>query len=540
MWRSSTALARGALRPLARALRTSRPAAAEVPIADLHELGAQALGARGYAKQDTDVLLDVMLWSHLREGGAPRAGLAALASGALAPPVAVAGNPVEYETKLSARLDGQKRAGMLVMHNAVELAVQKAQQSGVGLVGTRNVGSSAGALGYFLESIANAGYVGLVFAQTPAATGTAGASPLGISVPSPRGPVVLDAATAAATVLGVGAPPSGAGPGLSDTLAVFDRSYKGSHLSVMVELLAGPLVGGGADASGYGNLILAFDPELLGDRRGFQRDVEAVLQRLQPGAAGRVPGEAQAMQLDASLRNGRVAVDDSLLAELRSIAAGGASATPAASGYDRTSWGMGTRLAHPAGKGKGDPYNASSPVLYQTATFELDATSLSGDYDYSRSGNPTRHSKHTPVAHARRAFCRSCSHSRALPRRAPAHTPAPPARSAPPAPSHPSSDLLPSRTVGLAVFGSARGADGRPRGRLSLLRLHFGHGRARCGAAPRACGRTHRDGRRHLRRHVAAARQHRARLGRRGVPRRHVRRRRRPPCDAPQHQARLG
>jgi len=30
-------------------------------------------------------------------------------------------------------------------------------------------------------------------------------------------------------------------------------------------------------------------------------------------------------------------------------------------------------------------------VLYQTATFELDAESMSGEYDYTRSGNPTRH-----------------------------------------------------------------------------------------------------------------------------------------------------
>ena len=52
---------------------------------------------------------------------------------------------------------------------------------------------------------------------------------------------------------------------------------------------------------------------------------------------------------------------------------------------------LATRLAHPKGKGKGDPYNASSPVLYQTATFELDNQTLSGDYDYTRSGNPTRH-----------------------------------------------------------------------------------------------------------------------------------------------------
>ena len=58
---------------------------------------------------------------------------------------------------------------------------------------------------------------------------------------------------------------------------------------------------------------------------------------------------------------------------------------------DASAYGMATRLAHPKGKGKGDPYNASSPVLYQTATFELDPKTMSGEYDYTRSGNPTRH-----------------------------------------------------------------------------------------------------------------------------------------------------
>ena len=52
--------------------------------------------------------------------------------------------------------------------------------------------------------------------------------------------------------------------------------------------------------------------------------------------------------------------------------AAASAAAPPASGY-----GMATRLAHPKGKGKGDPYNASSPVLYQTATFELDPKNLS-------------------------------------------------------------------------------------------------------------------------------------------------------------------
>lgn len=37
-----------------------------------------------------------------------------------------------------------------------------------------------------------------------------------------------------------------------------------------------------------------------------------------------------------------------------------------------------------------DPFGASMPPLYQTATFQQPGATEMGEYDYSRSGNPTR------------------------------------------------------------------------------------------------------------------------------------------------------
>src|SRR5262245_55327051 len=37
-----------------------------------------------------------------------------------------------------------------------------------------------------------------------------------------------------------------------------------------------------------------------------------------------------------------------------------------------------------------DPYGAVVPPIYQTATFQQESALEFGDYDYSRSGNPTR------------------------------------------------------------------------------------------------------------------------------------------------------
>lgn len=64
----------------------------------------------------------------------------------------------------------------------------------------------------------------------------------------------------------------------------------------------------------------------------------------------------------------------------------------------KSNYGLATRLCHPKGKGKGDPYNASSPVLYQTATFELPGVMEGGEFDYTRSGNPTRQQLETQMA----------------------------------------------------------------------------------------------------------------------------------------------
>lgn len=50
---------------------------------------------------------------------------------------------------------------------------------------------------------------------------------------------------------------------------------------------------------------------------------------------------------------------------------------------------LSTRILHPE-KSVTDPYNAASPPIYQTATFEQTSALEVGRYDYTRSGNPTR------------------------------------------------------------------------------------------------------------------------------------------------------
>ncbi len=82
------------------------------------------------------------------------------------------------------------------------------------------------------------------------------------------------------------------------------RSYKGSALALLVEILGGALAGGAvvgkAAARNWGSLVAAVDPAALGDAAAFSSRVSALLRRVKaarpaPGVAEiRLPGENSA------------------------------------------------------------------------------------------------------------------------------------------------------------------------------------------------------------------------------------------------------
>ena len=223
---------------LSRGFRASA-ARADVKIADLHKLSEEALVAEGYSKAEAAVLLDVMMWAQLRGYGA---GVSEIAGGAVAKSGAAGMIEVGLETKLSAKVDGHQSNGMLVLHKAVGIAVEKAKAHGMALVGTANMSSSAGALGYYLETIAQQGLVGLVLAQSPQMVAPFCQNPIGVAVPSARGPVVVDLASAAHTLFGLASADAPAVSALEGAIATFDKGYQGSQLSLMCELLANPIL----------------------------------------------------------------------------------------------------------------------------------------------------------------------------------------------------------------------------------------------------------------------------------------------------------
>lgn len=162
-------------------------------------------------------------------------------------------------------------------------------------------------------------------------------------------PVVLDMATSATTKFGLRAsrtaqrpipsdvafgpdaqPTTDAAQALEGAIRTFDRSYKGWGLSLVVELLTGPLVAasfGGlrGGETNWRNLILCLDPGLFVDRRVFAAEVSEFITRakstkLLPGVDEvMLPGERGDRLAAANRATGSVQVDEAVFNALAEV-----------------------------------------------------------------------------------------------------------------------------------------------------------------------------------------------------------------------------
>lgn len=326
----------------------------KIELKELESLTTIALKNYGYNDDETTIIRDILLYAQLRGNNQ---GVVKLI-GAGIPKNKDAGKiVVEKETPLSARINGNQNQAMVVVKKALEVVLAKARANGVAVAGTFNTATSSGAIGYVASEIAKAGMVGLVFASSPPRVATAGSyepvfgtNPIAIGIPAIPDPIVLDMTTAAMAFYGlVEAKTAGesipgdvaydaAGQLTTDpTLAMkgalrsFDRGHKGSGLAMMVEILAGPLVGAacagvGDGSKNWGHLLLAIDPELLGDRDAFIKNVTILIEQVRntkklPGVSEIfAPGERGNRLTRQAISSGKVEIEENLLEELKKVA----------------------------------------------------------------------------------------------------------------------------------------------------------------------------------------------------------------------------
>ncbi len=324
----------------------------KVQVDELKRVTLQVLARSGYPPDEAETILEVLMYAQLRGNNQ---GVVKLIGAGMPRDKACKSISTIRETKLSALLDGGRNSGMVVVSYAMKLAIQKASEHGIGIVGTNNTNSSTGAIGYYASQIAHAGYIGLVFSgsgEYMAMYGSYepifGTNPLAFGIPSTGKPIVFDMATAAIARFGIveaktaGRPiPEGvaydnAGQLTTDPSAALGGAirafggYKGAALALLVEVLTHPLVSTTPDKDGHktdwGNLLLVIDPELLVDGDTFKERVSAMAQKLKtarrlPGVEEIfIPGERGDAFLQKVLEAGSLEIEDQLWTALQAAA----------------------------------------------------------------------------------------------------------------------------------------------------------------------------------------------------------------------------
>lgn len=325
-----------------------------MPIKSLQQLILRVLRKR-FTGNDARMIAEVVLYGEL--SGHTTHGIMRLVSGELAM-LDVRGlkkPAIVKQTPLSSLIIQRRAPGMLIAVHGMHEALRLAARRGVGIVGTQGSLSSSGSLAYYAAALAQRGFVSIIMAQsTPtiapfgAAKPIFGTNPIAFGMPAYPYPLVFDMATSAITYGDIlkagilraplpahtainrrGKPTTNPAEALRGALLPFDRSHKGSGLAMMVELLAGlwpgASFGNNRTSRGWGNLIIAMQPQLLMPLPEFRRNVAKLLRTLKhartaTGAPLRIPGEHAQAVYQANLRRGSVKIENKLLEKLQQLA----------------------------------------------------------------------------------------------------------------------------------------------------------------------------------------------------------------------------
>lgn len=326
----------------------------KILIKDLDKIITKILRKK-YDTEDTNRMKDLILFGEL--SGKTSHGIVRLIIG---DSCIMAQNPqgkpaIIHKTKLSSIIEGNNNPGMLVGSIAMNEVVRIAKLNGFGLVGTKQSNSSSGCISYYLEKIAKENFIAIIMAQSPKSTiayggiePLFGTNPISFGIPSQPRPIIFDMATAAISFgamlktkeLGLklpnnvaidmnGNPTTDPTQAMNGATLAFDNSYKGSGLAMMVEILAGLWPGadfvGMHPEGGWGNIFMAFSPDLLINIENFKQKTKELIERIKlsktkDGNKIRVPGEYTLDTRDKHLKESMIDVEDILYHELKKAA----------------------------------------------------------------------------------------------------------------------------------------------------------------------------------------------------------------------------
>jgi L-2-hydroxycarboxylate dehydrogenase (NAD+) len=303
-------------------------------VLEARDLAEGALRGIGYSHDDARIIADHVIDAALC--GYEYSGLAKVLNIPESRHFKAPRRPMKVlrETDVSLAFDGGNNVGMLALFRATEATISKADKHGIALVSVSDAWMS-GRSAYYVEMIAKAGLVGVHTAASSELVAppggirpVLGTNPIAVSVPSSRGPIVLDMGTSAFMMTEVmlrerlhaplpegvaigpdGQPTRDAALARRGALLPFG-GYKGFGLALMMQAL-GLLAGLGPNGEReYGYLFIAFKPSLLGPADVFEREVTKLIDRVkavpkQPGVDEiRIPSERAFRTRERLLREG--------------------------------------------------------------------------------------------------------------------------------------------------------------------------------------------------------------------------------------------
>jgi delta1-piperideine-2-carboxylate reductase len=305
-------------------------------VAAARELAERTMGALGHDAEQARIIADHLIDCELRGvsyGGLPRALSIVERFARLdrRQPIRVS-----HETPVSALIEGGDNLGYLVAHRAMTIAIDKAKQTGIAVVGANDTWYT-GMLSYFAEMAARADLVSLIASNaTPwvapegATEGRFGTNPICYGFPTDGDPIIWDIGTSSIMHAEVllhgrqgtslpegrafgpdGAPTRDPAAALKGAFAVWG-GHKGSGLALAVQMLgamcnAPPLP---RDIAEFGCLTIVMSPGLFMPVAAFKRSIAeyaTAVRNARPVAGG--PPVRMPFDRSAAERRRRLAED---------------------------------------------------------------------------------------------------------------------------------------------------------------------------------------------------------------------------------------
>lgn len=248
-------------------------------------------------------------------------------------------------------INAQGQTGPVAGHYAVQETITRAKIHGLSFVGITNYVLNSGSMAYYLRRLVDNNLIAIMGTNSYACVAppggkepVVGTNPLGIGIPGENGDAMIADFGTAALAYGKMMVLRDQGKAIPDNVLLdkdgnpsndindaFDGAilplagHKGFALAMMIELLAGPLIGGTAKKrelyQGDGIFIIALDPAKLGNS-AFTAAASAFFNEIkhsvrQPGVdIITLPGERSSQALEINKKSGSLEIADKTLENL--------------------------------------------------------------------------------------------------------------------------------------------------------------------------------------------------------------------------------